>query len=117
MRLKLLIGIPVLAVALLFGGSWVYVNLISADAPAKLTVDSTASGDASSTTVADDGTTDGTWKATSASVAGYRVKEQLRGASKEAAGRTTDVSGSMTLSGTTVSAASFTVDMTTDRKS
>ncbi len=50
---------------------------------------------------------------TSASVAGYRVKETLSGQSKEAVGRTTDVEGSLTINGTTVSAANFTVDLTT----
>ncbi len=47
------------------------------------------------------------------SVVGYRVKEVLFGQSNVAVGRTTSISGSMKVSGTTVTAATFAVDMTT----
>lgn len=56
---------------------------------------------------------DGTWKAASSSIVGYRVKEVLFGQSTEAVGRTSTLTGSLTVAGTTVSAAEFTVDMTT----
>jgi polyisoprenoid-binding protein YceI len=55
---------------------------------------------------------DGTWKVGSGSQAGYRIQETLFGVSNTAVGRTTAVTGSITISGTTVSAGSFTVDLT-----
>jgi polyisoprenoid-binding protein YceI len=75
-----------------------------------------------STTVAAGGTTspptsalaslDGTWKVASGSTAGYRVKETLFGQTATATGRTTAVTGEFALAGTTVSTASFSVDLT-----
>jgi polyisoprenoid-binding protein YceI len=111
---KILIIITAVAVAVI-GGSWFYIKVIEGDPPAKLNIDSTSedTGSTSTTAVlADDGTTDGTWNASPASVVGYRVKETLFGASTEAVGRTSEIDGSLTINGTTVSAAEFTVDMT-----
>jgi polyisoprenoid-binding protein YceI len=56
---------------------------------------------------------DGTWTAGADSILGYRVKESINGFETEANGRTNAVTGSLTLQGTTASAAEFTVDMTT----
>lgn len=56
---------------------------------------------------------DGTWNAAADSILGYRVKESINGFDTEANGRTNAVTGSLTLQGTTASAAQFTVDMTT----
>ncbi len=106
---KILIAVVALVVVVV-GGSWFYIKVIEGDPPPKLTIDST-----SDTTVAagsDDGTTDGTWKASSASIVQYRVKETLFGASTEAVGKTNEITGSMAINGTTVSTAKFTVDMT-----
>jgi polyisoprenoid-binding protein YceI len=47
------------------------------------------------------------------SIVGYRVKETLAGIDAEAAGRTSSITGTMTLTGSTVSAVDLTVDMTT----
>jgi polyisoprenoid-binding protein YceI len=109
---KLVLALTALAV-LVVGGSWYYIKVLEGDPESKLTLEDTASH--SSTTVGsaagDDGTTDGTWKATTDSIVGYRVKETLFGASAEAVGRTSSVTGSITLAGTSVSAGSFTVDM------
>lgn len=61
----------------------------------------------------------GDWSVASGSVAGYRVREQLAElpAQSDAVGRTSHVSGTVTLTGTsdalTVSAASLTVDVST----
>jgi polyisoprenoid-binding protein YceI len=55
---------------------------------------------------------DGTWKVSSGSTAGYRVQETLFGVSNTAVGRTSAVTGSITISGTTVSTGSFSVDLT-----
>jgi polyisoprenoid-binding protein YceI len=102
----LLIG-GIVAVVGVVGGPLIYFNLIAEDAPPVLTVGSPTG----TATVAAPDTLDGTWRATSGSVAGYRVQEILFGQSKEAAGRTKKITGSFTLSGTTVSEATFTVDM------
>ena len=55
----------------------------------------------------------GTYAASSGSTVGYRVKEVLFGQSTEGVGRTSDVTGSLTIVGSTVSAVSLTADMTT----
>jgi polyisoprenoid-binding protein YceI len=47
------------------------------------------------------------------SVVGYRVSEQLFGQSAEAVGRSESVAGSLTIDGTTVTDATFEVDMAT----
>src|SRR5262249_52991312 len=54
-----------------------------------------------------------TWQVASGSQAGYRVKEVLFGQSTTAVGRTSNVTGSITLDGATVPKGSFSVDMTT----
>lgn len=97
----------IVAVVGVVGGPFLYFNLIAEDAPPVLTIGTTTDAP----TVAAPATLDGTWNVTNDSVAGYRVKEILFGQSKEAAGRTNEVTGSFVLSGTTVSEASFTVDM------
>ncbi len=56
---------------------------------------------------------DGTWNIAAESEVGYRVNEVINGLDKVANGRTTAVTGSITIEGTTVSAGEFTVDMTT----
>jgi polyisoprenoid-binding protein YceI len=53
----------------------------------------------------------GTWSVTTGSEAGYRVEEILFGQHNTAVGRTSKVTGGITISGTTVDAADFTVDM------
>ena len=55
----------------------------------------------------------GTWKITNGSVVGYRVKEVLFGQNHTAVGRTSAITGHVTISGTTVTAAGFTVQMAT----
>jgi polyisoprenoid-binding protein YceI len=111
-RWALAIGITVVALGV--GGPFVYFNFIQDDPPPPLSIDS-------STTVAPGASTtpttllpslDGTWKVASGSTAGYRVKETLLGQSATAVGRTDAVTGDLTLTGTEVGAASFSVDMT-----
>lgn len=76
-----------------------------------------ASGSTSASSSASPGA--GTWTVASGSVAGYRVREQLAfiGAPSDAVGRTSSITGSFTLAqsatGGTVTAASFTVDVST----
>ena len=119
-----LIAIPVVAVLALVGGPWVYINLIREDAPERLTLGdatTTTSGDSSgqttTTSAGDTGTAaegiEGIWTVSTGSQAGYRVKEVLFGQDAEAVGRTPDVTGTLEIAGTTVTATEVTVDMTT----
>jgi polyisoprenoid-binding protein YceI len=85
-------------------------------APKKLAI--TATSSPSSSPVAG-GQAAGSWTTAKNSVAGYRVREQLGfvGAPSDAVGRTSAITGSMSLAqtatGYTVSAATFTVDVST----
>lgn len=56
---------------------------------------------------------DGTWLATNESTLGYRVKEVLGGVDTEGVGRTNEVTGSLTIDGTTVVATEFSVEVAT----
>lgn len=99
--------------AAVVGGPYVYIHFISGDAPAPLTIStSTPPGGA---TTGEAVPVEGTWNVSSGSQAGYRVKELLFGQSNEAVGRTSNVTGSLTISGTRVTTASFTVDLASVR--
>jgi len=102
----LAIGV-VAAVVLAVGGPFVYIHFIEGKAPAPLSISDSPAPNGSSSSM------DGSWKVVSGSVAGYRVKEVLMGQDNTAVGRTNDITGSVTVNGTTVSSGSFTVDMTT----
>jgi polyisoprenoid-binding protein YceI len=119
----LVAGVAALAV-LVFGGTWIYIHVIEGPAPAPLSLKVAASSPeptsagASSSTSASAGTAAttgvaGTWRVAAGSVVGYRVNEVLAGQNNVAVGRTSSVSGDMTISDTTVTAASFTVPMAT----
>jgi polyisoprenoid-binding protein YceI len=108
----------VLAVVLALGGPFVYINYLTSDAPERLEV-ATGQAATASTAAANDGTDDGTggsldgtWTAGSGSVAGYRVKEVLLGQNTEAVGRTSAVTGKLTVSGGRVASGAFSVDLT-----
>ena len=116
-RAKWVLIVPLALLVLAVGGTWVYINVFRDDAPERLTLESNSSDttvataeDASAST---GGAIDGTWTPTSASQAGYRVNEVLFGQRAEAVGRTNSVTGRLVITGTTVSEATFTVDMTT----
>jgi polyisoprenoid-binding protein YceI len=114
----LLAGIVVLVI-LAVAGPFIYNHFINrAPAPLSLsptsTPASTAAGTAGSTapaSTAATGSVAGTWTPGSGSVVGYRVNEVLLGQSGTAVGRTTSVTGHMTIQGTTVTAATFSVPM------
>lgn len=53
----------------------------------------------------------GTWTLTSDSTLGYRIQEVVSGLDSEAAGRTSDATGTLTIDGTKATAAEFTVNM------
>src|SRR5436853_2159125 len=101
MRTKLLIAIPLALAIAVVGGSWFYIKVLEDDPPAELTVDSGSSNTTSAAGVVDDGATDGAWNVSSDSIVGYRVKETLFGASADAVGRTSKVTGSIAINGTT----------------
>ena len=81
------------------------------------TTDTTATADtaapATDAPAVDTSDPSGTWNISTDSVLGYRVKEVLGGVDTEAAGRTNVVTGTLTIDGTSATAAEFTVDMTT----
>lgn len=117
----------VAALALLIpAGTYVYIHFVEGDAPPPLTLDTAGSGSQTSapattaapatgattaTTAA--GSSSASYRPTPASVLGYRVKETLFGQSNEAVGRTSSITGSMTLDGSTVNAVDLSVDMKT----
>jgi polyisoprenoid-binding protein YceI len=109
----LLVGVVAVAV-LAVAGPYVYIHFIEGKAPKRLSLSSqgsTATTDASADASAANVPLDGTWKVSTGSQAGYRVKEVLFGQNNEAVGRTTAVTGDATIAGTKVSAANITVDL------
>lgn len=114
-KLWLAIGIAGAAIVLV-GGPYVYIHFIEGKAPAPLALSSPSATPSTGETTGSSGggeSTDGTWKVADGSIVGYRVKEVLFGQTNEAVGRTDAIDGSMAVTGTTVTTASFTVDMTT----
>ncbi len=116
--LALVIVVAVGAVA----GPWVYINLVKDEAPEALTLEPTTTtiSPETSTTIAAETTTtlpastiDGDWKVVADSIVGYRVKETIVGQKTEGVGRTSAITGSLTIVDEQVTAAEFTVDMTT----
>ena len=129
-RTKVIIG--VLVVGLLAIGGGLYFFYFGDDEPPVASVDNalggSASGGSTTTAVTDGATTDGVdgawtvdtstgdfdFESATGTFAGFRIQENLAGiGATEAVGRTGDVTGTMTIEGTTVSEASFEVDVST----
>src|SRR5437016_8871614 len=97
----------------------VYFMVFAGSSPQKLALSSPEPSSSSSTASPASTAGAGTWTVGSGSQAGYRVREQLASlaAPSDAVGRTTAVTGSFTLtqaaSGDAVTAASFSVDVST----
>lgn len=126
---KIGLGVVVVLVVLAGAGAWWFLR---DDAPDEVSLDS-ATAQVSTTTTdaatadATDGTdaagVEGTWtvdtetgefdyESATGTFAGFRVREELAGiGSTEAVGRTNAVSGSMTIEGTTVTEATFEIDL------
>lgn len=91
----------------------------SSDAGASAAASAATSADPAATAAAVDGGVAGTWTVTTGTEAGYRVRERLANldAESDAVGRTTDVTGSITLtsdgSTTTLTEATIEVNTTT----
>lgn len=109
--------VVVAAIIVVYGGILLWTKVI--DPPEeKLSTDDLAAVVSDSVVVTDstvvDSTApaaDGTWVATSESTLGYRVPEILGGVDTEGVGRTNQVTGSLTIDGTTITAATFSVDV------
>src|SRR5258708_2788944 len=101
----------VTVLVIVVGGPFVYFHFIEGDSPKAPSLASTP------TSALKPGETSaplaGTWKIKSGWVVQCRVKEPLFGQSHTAVGQTKSVTGTMTIAGTNVSTASFSVDMTT----
>jgi polyisoprenoid-binding protein YceI len=109
-----LAGAVAAVVVLAVGGTFVYIHFINGPAPAPLGLKSTSGASSTpSSGVSDTASVGGTWQITSGSVVGYRVREVLMGQDTTAVGRTSSITGHLTISGATVTAAGFTVQMAT----
>jgi polyisoprenoid-binding protein YceI len=135
-RSRLIVATTAVVAVVVIGGFVAYDQVLRGDsaaalalpsasaAPAASPVASASTGAASTepaASAAADGDVAGTWTVAADSVAGYRVREQLASLSAEsdAVGRTSNVTGSITVetsdTTTTLTAASLSVDMTTLR--
>jgi len=123
---KWLLGAVVGIAVAIPAGTYVYIHFIEGDAPAPLTLDTASAGSQTTTPAtptpaasaggaADStaGVLSGTWRPTAGSVLGYRVKEVLFGQSAEAVGRTSDISGLLTINGASVPAVDLSVNLKT----
>jgi len=125
-RAKFLVLAAAVAVVVFVGGPWVYINVIRDPAAESFldAVTATSLVEMGDTTTSTAGDTDaapaavledanGVWQVTAESQVGYRVDEVLFGQNVTAVGRTNDVAGSITIADLVVTAAKFSVDMTT----
>lgn len=128
--MKWAIGVAVVVVLGVVGGPFIYINFIKDDPPERFALEdaaaaTTSPGPAPAATsgstsapggdaVPADGAVDGAWVVDPGrSAVGYRVVEVLFGQDTEGVGRTSEITGSMTIAGTQVTEASFEVDMAT----
>jgi polyisoprenoid-binding protein YceI len=123
-RIKVLVGVVGAIVLVAGGGIWWFLR---DDAPAEVSlaaaVESVAGADGGSTGTLDG--IEGSWavdtetgefdyESATGTFAGFRIEEELAAiGSTTAVGRTGDVTGAITIEGTTLTAASFEVDMAT----
>jgi polyisoprenoid-binding protein YceI len=117
-----LLGALVVLVVAVLGGTWLYIHVIEGPAPVPLSLKSASpapsqSAGSGGTVSAVGGSAGagvaGTWRVSPGSIVGYRVNEVLAGQNNVAVGRTTDITGTLTISGSNVTAASISVPMDT----
>jgi polyisoprenoid-binding protein YceI len=106
-------GSAIMVVLLAIGGPFVFIHFIEGPPPAALALPAGGSGSADAATSPGASGVAGTWHVGTGSLSGYRVSEVLLGQNTTAVGRTSDLSGSVTISGKTVTSGSFTVAMAT----
>jgi polyisoprenoid-binding protein YceI len=121
--IRVVIGVAVVLVIALAAGGFELWQVFGGTAPPPVALNSVSASAGPTASSSAAGGLDGTWTidATSGSLAegtssfaGYRVKEELAGTgANTAVGRTQNVSGSMTVDGTAITAMQVTVDMTT----
>ena len=115
LRWVLVAGAAVVVLAV--GVPFAYIHFIEGPAPAPLGLSATSSAAPSGGTASGQAATGtplpGTWTVATGSRAGYRVNEVLAGQNNVAVGRTSSVAGHLTIRQTTVTAAAFTVQMST----
>jgi polyisoprenoid-binding protein YceI len=90
---------------------YVYIHFIEGPAPSKLELPKASTSTSAASGSAVPSSQDGVWNVGTGSQAGYRVQEVLVGQNATAVGRTNKVWGSITISGSTVTKGTFTVDM------
>ena len=120
--LRWLIGGVAALVVLAVAGPFLYIHFFNGSAPAALSLSPSGSTSASASVSASapaaagtaaSGPVAGNWTVGSGSVVGYRVNEVLLGQNATAVGRSSSVTGHLTIAGTTATAASFSVPMDT----
>jgi len=109
----LLVAVPIAVVAVVLAGTYIYIHFIAPDPAPRLAFSSSTASDVGDPSATAAGAIDGTWTVTKGSKVQYRVHEVLNGLDNEATGTSTGVTGTFSIGGTTVSAASFTVKMDT----
>jgi polyisoprenoid-binding protein YceI len=119
---KIGVGVAATVVAVLAVGGFLAWQVFGGDAPAPVSLSSLSLPPVSSASGAPPASLDGTWTiddATgsladgSSTFAGYRIEEQLSSiGTNTAVGRTQQVTGSMTIAGTRITALTVNVDMT-----
>ena len=106
--------VAVVAIAAV-AGPYIYIHFIEGPAPAKLELPkvsgTTSTSQASQGLAITASSLSGTWNVGSGSLAGYRVQEVLVGQNSTAVGRTSEIWGSLTITGSTVTKGTFTVNM------
>lgn len=99
----------VLVVVLALAVPYIYIHFIEGPPPPKLSLPTTS---ATKTTTGSSLTSvSGTWNVGKGSIVGYRVSEKLLGQNSTAVGRTSKTWGSLDVSGTTITKATFSVNM------
>jgi polyisoprenoid-binding protein YceI len=117
--LRWVIAALVVGVVLAVAGPFVFFHFVEGNTPAPLSLKASAtpssaqSASAVSTKGSSPASVAGSWQVSSGSQVGYRVQEILMGQHHTAVGRSSSVTGQMVIKGTTVSSASFTVQMAT----
>jgi polyisoprenoid-binding protein YceI len=102
-------------------GPFVYIHFFDGSTPAALSlspstsasISASAPGSTQTASTAASGPVTGTWTVGSGSTVGYRVNEVLLGQSATAVGRTSTITGHLTIAGSAVTAAAFSVPMDT----